>query len=70
MIIRGCNNRILTIYLKSEFWIILLRKYNLPDLENINCCHRLRELYKENNHLINALYKDISDENKKLLEMI
>ena len=58
------NNEILIIYLKSEFWINLLKQYNKPDMENINICYRLREIFKEYNKLINMLYKDSNDENK------
>ena len=47
------NNDILIIYLKSEFWINLLKQYNKPDLENINSYYSLRLLYKEYYNLIN-----------------
>ena len=59
------NNKFLIIYLKSEFWINLLKQYNLSDLENINSCYRLRDLYKEYYNLINTLYKDTNDKNEK-----
>ena len=59
------DNKILIIYLKSEFWLVLLKQYNNPDIENINSCHRLRDLYKEYNNLIDTLYKDTTDEKEK-----
>ena len=61
------KERILVIYLKSTFWINLIKEYNFPDWENINNCHKLRELYKNYNTLINKLYKDNAkkNENKK-----
>ena len=46
------------IYLKSTFWINLIKEYNFPDWENISNCHKLRELYKNYNSLINNLYED------------
>ena len=58
------DNKILTIYLKSEFWIYLVKQYNQSNLENIRNCHRLRELYKDYYNLINTLYKDTHDENE------
>jgi len=62
------ENHILIIYLKSEFWIYLLKQYNKDDLENINSCYRLRALYKEYYNLINILYTDNTDENKEVIK--
>ena len=53
------SNEILAIYIKSTFWIYLLKLYNIPDWENINNCYNLRNVYKEYNKLINELYRDI-----------
>ena len=58
------NNKILIIYLKSEFWINLLKQYNKANMENINNCYQLRELYKKYYHLINNLYNETDDEKK------
>ena len=52
------DNQILVVYLKSTFWIYLLKQYNIPDLENINNCYKLRELFKKYKNLINELYKE------------
>ncbi len=52
------KEKILVIYLKSTFWINLIKEYNFPDWENISNCHKLRELYKNYNALINNLYED------------
>ena len=62
------DNEKLILYLKSEFWINLLKQYNKPDLENINSCYRLRELFKEYYNLIETLYKNTTDENKVLIK--
>jgi len=62
------NNGILIIYLKSEFWINLLKQYNKPDLENIISCYGLRLLYKEYYNLINTLYKETTDENEIIIK--
>ena len=58
------DNQILVIYLKREFWINLLKQYNKADMENIDNCYQLRELYKKYYHLINKLYKETDDERK------
>ena len=58
------DNHILIIYLKSEFWINLLKQYNKVDMENIYNCYQLRELFKKYYHLINNLYKEDDDEKK------
>ena len=62
------DNQLLIIYLKSEFWINLLKQYNKPDLENINSCYRLRLIYKDYNNLINVLYNNNTDENKIIIK--
>ena len=64
------ENNILILYLKSEFWINILKQYNKADLENINSCHRLRDLYKKYNNLINTLYNDKDMKMKKILKKI
>jgi hypothetical protein len=51
------ENKMLVIYIKSTFWIYLLKQYNIPDWENINNCYKLRELFKKYKNLINELYK-------------
>ena len=57
------DNHMLVIYIKSTFWIYLLKLYNIPDWENINNCYKLRELFKKYKNLINDLYKE---ENKTI----
>ena len=60
----------LLIYLKSTFWINLIKEYNKPDLININNCYILRLLFKKYNNLINILYKDISNDNNDITSII
>jgi len=55
------DNQILAIYLRSSFWRNLLKEYNKPDLEYIDNCNRLREVFKQYKDLINSIYKDSSD---------
>ncbi len=58
----------LVVYIKSTFWIYLLKQYNFPDWENLNNCCKLRELFKKYKYLINNLYKEEaknSESNKK-----
>ena len=57
------NNKLI-LYLKTEFWINLLRQYNKYDMESINSCYRLRDLFKEYKNLIDILYTDTKDDNK------
>ena len=59
------REKILAIYLKSTFWINLIKEYNIPDWENISNCHKLRKLYKKYNKLINSLYKESTKDPKK-----
>ena len=59
------DNEILLIYLASEFWKNLLKQYNKVDMENIDNCYRIREIYKKYFKLINKLYKEPDDNNKK-----
>ena len=57
---------VLVIYLRSIFWINLIKEYNYPNWENIRKVHELRELFKSYNVLINNLYKDnIKDDDHK-----
>ena len=49
------KERILVIYLKSTFWINLVKEYNYPNWENISNVHILRDLFKNYNELINDL---------------
>ena len=58
------DNQILVVYLKSSFWVYLLKQYNKPDLEYIDNCNRLRELFKTYNNLINILYKGSNNKNE------
>jgi hypothetical protein len=59
------KERILAIYLKSTFWINLIKEYNIPDWENINNIFKLRILYKEYNNLVNTIYEvEAKDSNK------
>jgi len=62
------ENQMLVVYIKSTFWIYLLKQYNFPDWENLNNCYKLRELFKKYKNLINSLYKEEaknSESNKK-----
>ena len=52
------KEKILVIYLKSTFWINLIKEYNIPDWENINNIFKLRLLYKDYNDLVNTLYEE------------
>jgi len=52
------ENQMLVVYIKSTFWIYLLKQYNFPDWENLNNCYKLRELFKKYKNLINSLYKE------------
>ena len=52
------DNQILVIYIKSTFWIYLLKQYNIPDWENLNNCYKLREVFKKYKDLINDLFKE------------
>ena len=58
----------LILYLKSEFWINVLKQYNKPDLEDIDNCYSLRNIFIEYNYLINMLYKDTTDKNKIVIK--
>ena len=61
------REKILAIYIKSTFWINLIKEYNFPDWENISNIHKLRKLYKKYNNFINSLSEDspIGPENIK-----
>ena len=59
------REKILAIYMKSTFWINLIKEYNIPDWENISNCHKLRKIYKEYNKLINSLYEESAKGPKK-----
>ena len=58
------KEKILAIYIKSTFWINLIKEYNISDWENINKCHKLRELYKKYNKLIDFLFGDDTNSQK------
>ena len=58
------NKKKLLLYFTSTFWINLLKQYNKPDLENIKKCHKLRNIFKEYNNLINNLFKDDTNDDK------
>jgi len=64
------KEEILAIYLKSTFWINLIKEYNIADWENINNIFELRKLYKEYNNLVNKLYKVEPKAQKKKKEII
>ena len=57
------NTKKLIIYFSDEFWIKLLKEYDIPDLENIDNCFKIRNLFKNYFNLINILYKYITNEN-------
>jgi len=60
------KERSLAIYLKSTFWINLIKEYNIPDWENINNIFKLRKIYKDYYNLVNKIYEDEpKDLNKK-----
>ena len=52
------KEKILVIYMRSTFWINLIEQYDYPDWENISNCHKLREVYKKYNELVNTLYEE------------
>ena len=52
------HNKRLIIFLSSQFWINLVKEYNKPELENINNCYKLRNLFKKYHVLINILSND------------
>jgi len=53
------KERILSIYMESNFWIYLIKEYDIADIANINNLYNLRTLYKKYNGLIN----DLSEQN-------
>ena len=53
------KERILSIYMESNFWIYLIKEYDIADITNINNLYNLRTLYKKYNGLIN----DLSEQN-------
>jgi hypothetical protein len=59
------KERTLVIYLKVTFWINLIKQYDIPDWENINNLHKLRELFKKYNNLINFLYEEKNEDDTK-----
>jgi hypothetical protein len=59
------KEKILAIYLKSTFWINLLKEYNFPDWENIRNIFMLRELFKNYNSLVDELYEEENKGPKK-----
>jgi hypothetical protein len=59
------KEKILAIYLKSTFWINLLKEYNIPDWENIRNIFKLRELFKNYNSLVDELYEEENKGPKK-----
>jgi hypothetical protein len=62
------KEKILAIYLKSTFWINLLKEYNIPDWENIRNIFKLRELFKNYNSLVDELYEEENKGPKKKKE--
>ena len=52
------KQKALAVYMKSTFWINLIKKYDIPNWENINNLHKLRDIYKKYNNLINLLYEE------------
>ena len=52
------KEKILVIYLKNNFWINLIKNYNILNLENINYIYKIREIFKKYNRLINILYEE------------
>ena len=59
------KQKTLAIYMKSTFWINLIKKYDIPNWENINNLHKLRDTYKKYNNLINLLYDEKAEGAKK-----
>ena len=59
------KENILGIYLKTTFWINIIKEYDISDWENINNLHKLRVLFKKYNKLINFLYEENIEEGKK-----
>ena len=59
------KERTLIVYIKVTFWINIIKEYDISDWENINYLHKLRELYKKYNSLIDFLYEAIPKEESK-----
>ena len=59
------TKRRLLIYFTSEFWINLLKQYNYPNLENIDICYKLRNIFKKYYNLINNLFKDDTNDDER-----
>ena len=57
------NKEQLVIYLPSKFWIYLLNQYNKSNLQNIDNCHKLRNIFKKYFNSINQLFKDNKEDN-------
>ena len=60
--IRSINNfskeyKILLVYFENNFWIKLLKEYNMPDDMNIYNCYKLRETFIEYKDIVNKLYE-------------
>ena len=64
------NEKTLAIYIKSTIWANLIKEYNSSDWENISNCHKLRELYKKYNELINCLYKYYTNTKENNIKVI
>ena len=59
------KEKILAIYLKTTFWINIIKEYDIPDWENLIKIHKLRELFKKYHKLINFLYEENIEEDSK-----
>ena len=60
------KEKILPIYLKGTFWINLIQKYDISNLDYIDNIYKLRELFKKYNKLINDLFDENINEDSKV----
>ena len=60
------DNKVLLVYFTSNFWIQILKDYNIPDDINIENCYKLREIFIKYNNLVNDLYKEDKDKNSEI----
>ena len=52
------DKKVLLVYFTSNFWIQILKEYNIPDDINIENCFKLRETFINYNKLVNELFKN------------
>ena len=52
------EKKVLLVYFTSNFWIKILKDYNIPDKDNIKYCYELREIFIKYNDLVNELFNN------------